>query len=178
MTNAEPQQELLDNQLPEHTNINLIYEYTEYHLKSVNRSIDILTTKLNVLLGLSTALVVPIALLLPIGIKTKFQCYWLLSLEIMSCGLLIATLYFCITGFQPRSLGGVTPPSLLMNENYYDSDEDIRLIITKTRIEALKELEDLRDWKASVVNQIVILLFVTIVCEIVGLIGATWLTLV
>lgn len=178
MTNAESQQELPDNPSPEHTNIKLIYKYTQYHLKSVNCSIDILTTKLNVLLGLSAVLVIPIAFLLLVEIKTKPQYYWLLGSEIVSCGLLIATLYSCFVGFQPRALGGVTPPSLLMNENYYDSDEDIRLIIVKTWIEALKELEGLRNWKTSVVSQTIKLLFVTVICEIVGLTGVIWLTLI
>ncbi len=49
----------------------------------------------------------------------------------------------------------MTPPSLLMEENYYDSDENCRLIITKTWIEALKELESIRDEKAKFVDKAV-----------------------
>lgn len=123
------------------------------------------------MLGLSTGLVIPLALSLLVEVKTKPQYYWFLGSDIVIGGLLIATLYFCLTGFRPCDSGGITPPSLLMNENYYDSDEYIRLIITKTSIEGLKELECSRDWKASVVSLTIKLFLCTIVCEIIGFIG-------
>ena len=143
----------------EHTNIKLIYEYTEYRLKLVNDSINALNTKLSAILGFSaTSIVFSINLPNQAFITNPAEnslCYCCLLLKIIVCVLLVATIYIGINGFRPKAGGGMTPPSLLLEENYYDSDEDCRLIITKTWIEALKELESIRDEKAKFVEKAV-----------------------
>jgi len=56
-------------------------------------------------------------------------------------------------GFYPKAGGGMTPPRLLMSENYYNSEEDCRLVITKTWLDTLDEFESMRDTKAEYVKK-------------------------
>jgi hypothetical protein len=87
-----------------------------------------------------------------------------LWLKIVACVFLALTIYLSVLGFRPLAAGGMTPPDLLMKENYYDSDEGCRLIITKTWIEALKEFELLRAQKAKVGDQAIHTLCMTAFC--------------
>ena len=140
----------------QHTNIKLIYNYTEYQLKLANDSINSLNTKLGSIIAFSGA-----SIGLSINLPNKaflenateqYVCYSCLILKILVCILLIVAVSTSVIGFIPQAGGGMTPSNLLMDENYYDSDEDCRLIITKTWIEALAELKSLRDNKANLVK--------------------------
>jgi len=100
-----------------------------------------------------------------------------LWLKIVVCVFLALTIYLSVLGFRPRAAGGMTPPDLLMRENYYDSDEDCRLIITKTWIEALKELEILRDEKAKIADRAIHTLSVAAFCATSSVILASVLSM-
>jgi hypothetical protein len=121
----------------EHTNIELIYSYTKYHIKLVNKSISRLDIKLGIIFVTSILSLfnLPDS---PNNVKTVI------------CVFLVITVGLSYLGLHPKAAGGMTSPGLLMKENYYDTDEDCRLIITKTWIEALKELETLRNEKADI----------------------------
>ena len=141
----------------EHTNIKLIYSYTEYRLKLANDSISALNTKLGSIIAFSGASI-GFSINLPnkafiVNSTDQYICYSCLSLKILVCLLLVLAVSTSVLGFIPQAGGGMTPPSLLMQENYGDSDENCRLIITKTWIEALEELELLRDDKAELVKR-------------------------
>ena len=116
----------------EHTNIDLIYSYTEYRITLVNNSINQLNAKLNSVLAFGV-----ISTFLSVDLPDIYFCLWL---KILICLLLILTILLAVLGLRPRPAGGMTPPHLLMEENYYDTEENCRLIIVKTWIEALKEL--------------------------------------
>ena len=138
------------------TNIQLIYNYTEYRLKLANDSINALNTKLGSIIAFSGASI-GLSINLPnrafiISLSDHYICYSCFILKIFVCIFLIVAIVVSLSGFTPKEGGGMTPPSLLMNENYYDSDENCRLIITKTWIEALEEVESLRDNKANQVK--------------------------
>jgi hypothetical protein len=77
-------------------------------------------------------------------------------LKIAVCICLITAILRSVGGFKPKSTGGMTPPNLLMKEHYYDSEENCKLVIVKTWIEALDELETVRDNKAKVVDKAII----------------------
>lgn len=152
-----------ETQNKQHTNIELIYDYTKDWLKLVNDSINNLNTKLGSLLAFS-GIAVGFSINLPneaflVNDSTKqYFCYSCLILKILVCLCLIVAIFASTSVFLPKAGGGMTPPDLLMKENYYDSDEDIRLIITKTSIEALAELESLRDNKAKFVSSAILAL--------------------
>ncbi|MBD1904083.1 hypothetical protein H6F53_01000 [Trichocoleus sp. FACHB-832] len=140
----------------EHTNISLIYSYTEYRIKLANDSINVLNTKLSSVLGFSATSIVfsinlPNQAFIP-NPSYSYLCYSCLIIKIAVCVFLAVTIFICVKGLIPKSLGAMTPPEILMNEYYYDTDENCKLVITKTWIEALKEFEMLRDEKAKIAN--------------------------
>jgi hypothetical protein len=140
----------------EHTNINLIYDYTEYRIKLTNDSINALNTKLSAVLGFSaTSIIFSINLPNQAFIPNQehlYFCYSCLILKTIVCVLLAITIFKCIQGLRPKAFGGMTPPEILMEEYYSDTEDNCRLVITKTWIEALKELEMIRDEKAKIAN--------------------------
>jgi len=146
----------------EHSNIKLIYSYTEYRIKLVNDSITALNTKLGSMIALSGASI-------GFSINLPYQafidaciypdtCYSCLLLKILVCVCLVIAIYISVRGFYPQAGGGMTPPQLLMDEYYGDTDENCRLVITKTWIEALAELESMRDAKSEFVKKSLIVL--------------------
>lgn len=139
-------------QVPEHSNIKLIYSYTEYRLKLVNDSLNALNTKLGSIIAFSGA-AIGFSINLPnkgFGIITEqFTCYSCLILKILVCLCLVIAICISMAGFYPKAGAGMTPPRLLMDNNYYGSEEECRLVITKTWLETLDELEHMRDIKAE-----------------------------
>ncbi|BDA75999.1 hypothetical protein CAL7716_101650 (plasmid) [Calothrix sp. PCC 7716] len=147
----------------EHTNINLIHSYTDYRVKLANDSINALNTKLASIIAFSGASIsfsinLPNKPFILSEATQQYLCYTCLILKILVCICLVIAICISTLGFLPKSGGGMTPPNLLMSENYYDSDENIRLIITKTEIEALEELESIRDDKAKLVTKAILAL--------------------
>ncbi len=150
------------NQDIKHTNIKLIYSYTEYRLKLANDSISALNTKLGSVIAFSGASI-GFSINLPnkaflLAPGEQYICYSCLILKMIVCTTLILAICTSVIGFIPQAGGAMTPPNLLMKENYFDSDENCRLIITKTWIEALEELELIRDNKSKLVKIAVLLL--------------------
>lgn len=143
-------------QLPERSNIKLIYTYTEYRLKLANDSLNALNTKLGSIIAFSGA-AIGFSINLPnrqFSIVTEqLTCYSCLILKIFVCLCLAMAICISMIGFYPQAGGGMTPPNILMDEYYYDSEENCQLVITKTWLESLKELELMRDTKAEFVKK-------------------------
>lgn len=141
---------------PEHSNIKLIYVYTEYRLKLANDSLNVLNTKLGSIIAFSGA-AIGFSINLPNGVfdilAEQLICYSCLIFKILVCLSLVISICISMTGFYPRAGGGMTPPHILMDDYYYAPEEDCLLVITKTWIESLKELEAMRDTKAESVKR-------------------------
>lgn len=71
----------------------------------------------------------------------------------------------------------MTPPQILMDEYYGDSDERCRLVITKTWIEALQELENSRYEKAEFTKKAIIMLSIAALLAAIDIILATFIPL-
>ena len=69
----------------------------------------------------------------------------------------------------------MTPPRILMDDYYYDSEENGRLVITKTWLEALDEFEEVRDEKAKIADQAIIVLCIAACFAAVDIILAAFL---
>ena len=170
-----------NSQTPEHSNIKLIYSYTEYKLKLANDSLNALNTKLGSLIAFSGAAIgfsinLPNKAFLPSS-ADEYVCYLCLILKILVCLFLVFAISIGVTGFYPKAGGGMTPPQLLMQENYYDTDEDCRLIIVRTWIEALTELEAMRDAKAGFVKKSIFALAGAAVLAATDIILASFLSM-
>jgi len=143
-------------QTEKHSNIKLIYGYTEYRLKLANDSLNALNTKLGSIIAFSGA-AIGFSINLPnkgFGVVDgQLICYSCLVLKILVCLCLVISICISMMGFYPKAGGGMTPPRLLMSENYYNSEEDCRLVITKTWLDTLDEFESMRDTKAEYVKK-------------------------
>jgi hypothetical protein len=140
-----------------HSNIGLIYSYTESQIKYANDSLNALNTKLASIIAVSGA-AINFSINLPnhAFIENQSQqiiCYSCLILKIVVCGLLITALCFGIIGFAPQAGGGVTPPRVLVDEHEEIPEDDCRKVITYTWLETLDDLHTMRDTKAVVVKK-------------------------
>jgi hypothetical protein len=145
-----------NSQTPKPSNINLIYSYTEYRIKLVNDSINALNTKLGSIIAFSGA-----AIGFSINLPNKqfsitaepFICYSCLTLKILVCLCLVVAVCISMSGFYPRAGGRMALTQFLMDEYYYDSEEHCRLVITRTWLDTLDELESMTDTKAEYVKK-------------------------
>jgi hypothetical protein len=135
-----------------HSNLRLIYSYTEYRLKLANDSLNALNTKLGSIIAFSGA-AIGFSINLPNKgfsvVTAQLTCYSCLILKILVCLCLVVAICISMAGFYPKAGAGMTPPRILMDEYYDDSEENCRLVITKTWLETLDELELMRDTKAE-----------------------------
>lgn len=147
---------LENEQASERPNIELIYSYTEYRLKLTKDDLNSLNTKLGSIIAFSGA-AIGFSINLPNRafieqVAEPYLCYSCLTLKILVCLCLVMSICISMFGFYPQAGGGMTPPKTLMDEYYYDTEENCRLVITKTWIEALDELEKMRDSKSEFVK--------------------------
>lgn len=148
-----------DDERKEHNNIIIIYDYTQYRIKLTNDSINALNTKLSAVLGFSG-----VSIFFSINLPNQpfltnsidLVCYSCLLLKVSVSVALAIAICIAIQGFRPKAVGGMTPPRILMNEYYHDSEENCRLVITKTWLEALDEFEAMRDIKSKIADRSII----------------------
>ena len=146
----------------EHTNINLIYNYTEYIIKFTTDKINALNAKISAILGFSvTAIIFSINLPNKAFISnedTLDLCYSCLILKILVCVLLGITIFNCIQAFRPKMAGRMKTPQILMDKYYGDTEDNCRLVIIQTWIEGLKELNIILDEKVKIADRAMITL--------------------
>lgn len=152
-------------QVPEHNNVVLIYEYTHYQLALINHSIDICVAKLSFVFALT------VGLILSLPSEIILTNVWVSCLNTTSCVMSLVTLCFCIAGFQPKAAGDLASVEFLLNNQYYDSDEIFRLSVARTALEGLKQLEELRDFRAKKAGAAIWCLGAAIACKAIGWIG-------
>lgn len=126
-------------------NSELIYEYTKDRLKDVNRSIDVITGKLTAVLGFSSVLLKFASDIPNEGIQFTFK------LLIASC--LVLSVGFCGSGLLPKDSGeGDYLPGTLLDKHYGESDETMRVMITRQWIISIQNLKNLRDYRLRYLN--------------------------
>lgn len=162
MTDTEPQQ--LETQEPEHNNIKLIYEHVEYQIALVNRSIDISSTKLGFVLGLTTGLIILQTTVDSIG--NRF-----LVVDVLVVILSLVALGFCLAGFQSKSGGLLMLAKALYDEHFYDSEQSFFLTLTGVAMESIESLSLLRDFRAKMAKRAIWCLCAAITCKAIGWIG-------
>jgi hypothetical protein len=153
------------NDKNKHTNIGLIYEYTENVVKSVGDNIEKLNTRLASVIGFSGILLRFVADLPNTGIK--IDCPFLnihlqslcLVLKLGVCFLLACCICLSAMGLAPKGGSGtMVPPGMLLDEWYFETDERCRLYIVKSWRVGLENLDSSRIKKAWNLNIAVLLL--------------------
>ena len=148
-----------------HNNLKLVQEYANSFQELIDKSIDISVTKLGFVIVLSTCSICFSV------VSPSYTNVWALSADIASNILCLIAILLCFAGFYPKSGGFMALPDVMLNEHYYDSEEDFRLILTRTVLEGLPSLIELRDFRANVVKSAFSLLCAAILCKAVARIG-------
>ena len=118
-------------------NAEFIYEYTEKTADNINKSIDIVTDKLTKILAFSSVL-------LKFGADMSSDGY-LFSLKCVVVALIVAAIGSCAAGLRTQTREKLLKPDYLLREHYGLDREKMYVMLTETLVEAIPELEELRD---------------------------------
>jgi hypothetical protein len=134
----------LDNtSLPtEHSNSELIYEYTKSYLKYYEQGLDNVKQKATTLLGFT-------GILLKFSAELPGTDIWLILTKVGTCILLVGNIVFCIVVLNPKKVGDVIQPSELIDDWFYEEKDRILLFIARQWLEACEQLDKEYDWKAK-----------------------------
>lgn len=130
-----------------HTNLDLIYEYTENVLNSTSRSIDDLNGRLTTVIGFSGALLVFTVNLPGKSLDKNLECYPCLTLKILVCLALAASIILSAWGLKPSKTGYIVRPGELLDRWYYEPNEKCKLYIAKSWRKAVEDLDESRGKK-------------------------------
>lgn len=150
----------MQNTSVEHTNIALIYEYTESVIKAANDSVRSLNTKLSGIIGLS-------GVLLKFAGDLEHSTDWSTGLQILICILLVAASWVGLLGLQPKDIGDIVRPKELRKDFYYSTEEECRRYIVDNWINAIAQLDQNRDEKQGHLNTAIV--FFTLATTLFGL---------
>jgi hypothetical protein len=120
----------------EGSNVELIYEYTEWLIGQVGGSVNGLNTRLAGLLGFS-GVMLRLALDVP-----RLNWLWLV------CGAFLVAMMVCVWGLWPVRVQGLTTIDHLLENYFYETDERCRLHIVRSWKQVLEGYEKLRERKA------------------------------
>jgi hypothetical protein len=147
------------------TNVGLIFEYTQSLHESISDNIDVLNTRLGVVIAYGGVLL-RFALDLPgqstiikfpeIGLTLGCPICLILKLAV----LVLATASICISviGLSSEASGKIVKPKRLMKNWYRKSEESCRCHIINTWIESIDLLRESRKNKATKLNKAIRLL--------------------
>lgn len=119
-----------------YNNADLAYQYTEYYLDVDKKGIESIERKLTTLLASS-------GILLRLSMDLSNSTDFLAQIKIVICFLIIFSLFLCLFGLAPKSIGSVIKPCELIEDKYdrYGlTNEEMRLFITRSRIETSEVL--------------------------------------
>ena len=124
----------------EWTNLDTIYDYTESNLKEAIASMNGLNVRLTAVLGACGFL-----------LKFASEVDWD-RLRLAACLLILICIGCCLLGLSATPAGNLASPGVLLDEWYYESDEQCKLYILVNWRETLKQVDAKRFWKASCLN--------------------------
>lgn len=139
----------MQNSETEQTNIDLIYRYTESFLASINKSIDLLNTKLSAVAGFSGLLMKSVS-------DLKSDNAWGQGTRVLMCALLIWAIWECLVGLSPKKIGPTVGPKELRVDFYYEQEEDCKRLIIDTWLQGICELDKDRDKKMQRLNNAIV----------------------
>lgn len=128
-----------------HSNVQLIYEYTENTLKDINASLDNTTTKLTAIVAFS-------------GVLLRFLSDlegggYLFTFKALSCFFALLTIGFCGTGLLSKESGQVIEPKELVEAQWYRaSEEEVKLYIIRQWLECIVQLDALLQERTTYLN--------------------------
>lgn len=136
----------------------LIYDYTEKLYKAKSDNIDVLNTRLGLLLGASATL---LKFAFDLHKETDlcidgWYCYSCVALKLLSIAFIGQSIYLCLEGLKSSATGRIVLPSALMEDELYESAEEIiRAKIINTWIPTINEFDKSLIKKSSLIRQVI-----------------------
>ena len=137
----------------------LIYDYTEKLYKTKSDNIDVLNTRLGLLLGASATL---LKFAFDLHKETNdlcinsWYCYSCVALKLLSIAFIGQSIYLCLEGLKSSATGRIVLPSALMEDELYESIEEIiRAKIINTWIPTINEFDKSLVKKSSLIRQVI-----------------------
>lgn len=125
----------LDNSI-DNNNAKLAYDYVQYCLETDKKGIESLEKKLTTLLASSGIL-----LRLSMDLPDFFSGLMILKIGVNIC--ISSSLILCLIGLAPKIVGTrVRPEEIISDERYGMTSEEMRLFITRERVNASKEINE------------------------------------
>jgi len=136
-------------------NSKLIYEHAEKSVEKINKSIDVVTTKLTTSLGFS-------------GVLLKFAADmpssgYLFSLKVCVAAFLLLAICFCGCGLYPKAAGDSLTTRYLREDLYYYPDEEIRRRVIDQKLKSIDELKEVAEFRIAYLNSAILSLMLAAV---------------
>lgn len=145
----------------------LIYDYTEKLYKAKSDNIDLLNTRLGLLLGASATLLKFVFDLYkePNDLCVNgWYCYSCAALRLLSIAFIGGSIYLCLQGLRSNATGRIVLPSALMEDELYESIEEIiRAKIINTWILTINEFDKSLIKKSSLIKYAITSLSIALV---------------
>jgi len=153
------------NNEPASSRSKLIYDYTEklYKLKSDN--IDLLNTRLGVILGVSGGLLKFVFDLPSKDLVIQYlPCNTCFAFKLLACGLTFLAIFVTVYGLQSKAIGVLVQPRKLMTSEWYEKPEEKqRAYIINSWVEAIDEFTLSAQKKSKALNHSIALLIVALI---------------
>lgn len=136
-----------------------IYDYTEKLYKAKSDNIDLLNTRLGLLLGASATFLKFVFDLYkePNDLCVNgWYCYSCAALRLLSIAFIAVSIYSCLQGLRANAIGRILDPTALMEDELYESIEEvIRVKIIKRWVAAIDEFDKSLVKKSSLIRQVI-----------------------
>lgn len=120
----------------DHNNAKLTYDYIQYCLDTDKKGVESLERKLTTLLA-SSGILLRLSMDLP-SVSTYLE---LLKIGVNLC--ILISLISCLIGLAPKIVGTrVRPEETIDDDHYGMTDEEMRLFISRERVEASKKINE------------------------------------
>ncbi len=151
----------------QHLNSDLLYEYTKYCLDTTKASVDVLGTKLAVVMEIGALL------LLGLRITSSFQnfvppkpaylYFSYLGLKLSACIAIAVAIAIAMFGIYPRSSSHIMPSDPFMQISLQSSERESKIAIAKHWMQVIDELNNYKHARIGLFRKSLIALGIGIV---------------
>jgi hypothetical protein len=156
------QLELFMENQSQNINVDIIYNYTESHVKCLEESITRIDGRFSTFIGFS-------AVLIRLALDLPDESY---IMKILVCVCSVLTIIISAVGLGAKQIGNVLHPSALMSDQYfYESDSYKQCLIINDQINLINEYESVIQKKGKRLNWMIGFFTIAIIFYGIGVSG-------
>lgn len=157
----------MENQ-SQNINVDIIYNYTESHVKSLEESITRIDARFSTFIGFS-------AVLIRLALDLPDESY---IMKIIVCLCSVVTIIISAVGLGAKQIGNVLHPSALMSDKYFnESDSFKQCLIINDQIDLINQYEKVIQNKGKRLNGMIWFFTIAIIFYGIGVSGLDTLLL-